>query len=153
MSEPSTFDIVSDDGTGAIITYNMTLANALQSWAALKKAGKLLKGIGSADIVNGPDNKIDKSKAILALVEALLENAGCPEFAAIEKLVFDNTIVVQNGQGFKLPTIMDAHLNANRSHIIPILQKGLMLQFSGFFSGNGLSGMPGLAVLMTSKKN
>jgi hypothetical protein len=152
MSEPSTFEIVSDDGTGTVIEYRMTLANALQSWAALKKAGKLLKGIGSADIV-GADSKIDKSKAILALVEALLENAGSQEFSEIERMIFNNTIVVENGEAKKLPTIQDRHFNVNRSHILPVLQKGLMYQFGGFFSGNGLSGIAGLAILKTSGQN
>lgn len=149
MSEPSTFEIVSDDGTGTVIEYRMTLANALASWAALKKAGKLLKGIGSADVVDA-DKKIDKSKAILALVEALLENAGSSEFSEIEKMIFNNTIVVENGEAKKLPTIQDRHFNVNRSHIIPVLQKGLVFQFGGFFSGNGLSGIAGLAILKTS---
>lgn len=152
MSEPSTFEIISDDGQGTVVEYRMTLANALQSWGALKKAGKLLKGIGSADIV-GAENKIDKSKAMLALVEALLENASSPEFTEIEKLVFANTIVIENGDAKKLPTIQDRHFNVNRSHIIPVLQKGLLFQFGGFFSGNGLSGMAGLAILATSGKN
>uniref|UniRef100_A0AAU8GJA7 Uncharacterized protein n=2 Tax=unclassified Rosemountvirus TaxID=2738372 RepID=A0AAU8GJA7_9CAUD len=149
MSEPSTFEIISDDGTGTVIEYRMTLANALQSWGALKKAGKLLKGIGSADIVD-VDKKVDKTKAMLALVEALLENAGSAEFSDIERLVFANTIVVVNGEAKKLPTIQDHHFNANRSHILPVLQKGLVFQFAGFFSGNGLSGMAGLATLVTS---
>ena len=152
MSEPSTFELISDDGTGTVIEYRMSLANALQSWAALKKAGKLLKGIGSADIV-GEDKKIDKSKAIISLVEAFLENASSPEFSEIEKLIFNNTVVVSNGEGKKLPTIQDAHFNTNRSHILPVLQKGLVFQFAGFFSGNGLSGMAGLAILATSGKS
>lgn len=151
MSEPSAFELVSDDGTGTVIEYRMTLANALSSWGALKKAGKLLKGIGGADIVN--DNKeVDKSKAMLALVEAFLENAGSAEFSDIEKLIFNNTIVVENGDAKKLPTIQDRHFNTNRSHIIPVLQKGLVFQFAGFFSGNGLSGIAGLATLVTSGK-
>lgn len=152
MSEPSTFELVSDDGTGTVIEYRMTLANALAAWASLKKAGKLLKGIGSADVV-GDDNKVNKSKALMALVEAFLENAGSQEFADIEKLIFNNTIVVMNGEGKKLPTIQDHHFNANRSHILPVLQKGLVFQFAGFFSGNGLSGIAGLATLMTSGKS
>lgn len=152
MSEPSTFELVSDDGNGTVIEYRMVLANALTSWAALKKAGKLLKGIGSADVV-GADNKVDKSKALMALVEAFLENAGSQEFSDIEKLIFNNTIVVVNGDGKKLPTIQDHHFNANRSHILPVLQKGLVFQFAGFFSGNGLSGVAGLATLMTSGKS
>lgn len=152
MSEPSTFELVSDDGSNAVIEYRMSLANALVSWAALKKAGKLLKGIGSADIVDA-DKKVDKPKAMLALVEAFLENAGSAEFSAIEELIFNNTIVVTNGEGKKLPTIKDAHFNVNRSHILPVLQKGLVFQFAGFFSGNGLSGIAGLATLMTSGKS
>lgn len=152
MSEPSTFELISDDGAGTVIEYRMTLANALTSWAALKKAGKLLKGIGSADVVS-EDKKIDKTKAILALVEAFLENAGSPEFSEIEKMIFNNTIVVSNGEGKKLPTIQDAHFNANRSHILPVLQKGLVYQFSGFFLGSGLSGIAGLASLTMSAKS
>lgn len=150
MSEPSTFEVSATDGT--VVEYRMSLANAMQSWNALKKAGKLLKGVSGADIV-GEDSKIDKSKAMLALVETLLENAGSAEFAEIEKLVFNNTVVVINGEAKKLPTILDAHFNQHRSHIFAVLQKGVMFQFGGFFSGNGLSSLAGLAVPMTSKNS
>lgn len=150
MSEPSSFELATDDGS--VVEYRMTLANAMQSWSALKKAGKLLKGVSSADIV-GDDSKIDKSKAMLAIVETLLENAGSPEFAEIERLVFNNTIVVVNGDAKKLPTILDRHFNEYRSHIFSVLQKGVVFQFGGFFSGSGLSSLAGLAVPMTSSNS
>ncbi|QEG07772.1 hypothetical protein [Salmonella phage SE4] len=141
MTEPKSFDI---DG----VTYNMNLANALPAWAVLKKAGKLFKGIGGADIV-GKDNKVDGKKAMLVILDAVLDNAGSDEVTAIEDLIFKNTVVVVNGTPRKLGDIKDQHFNQYRSHILPILKEGLLFQFADFFKGNGLSGIAGLAMPST----
>ncbi|QIN98351.1 hypothetical protein vBSenM1_68 [Salmonella phage vB_SenM-1] len=141
MTEPKSFDI--DD-----VTYNMTLANALQAWSVLKKAGKLFKGIGNADIV-GKDGKVDGKKAMLVLLDAVLENAGSDEMTAIEELIFRNTVVVVDGKPRKLSDCKDQHFNAYRSHIFGVLKEGLVYQFADFFKGNGLSGLAGLATPLT----
>lgn len=138
MNEPKSFEL--DD-----VTYKMTLANALAAWSVLKKAGKLFKGIGGADIV-GKDGRIDGKKAMLVILDALLENASSEEMAAVEELIFRNTVVVVNDKPRKLIDCKDQHFNEHRGHIFGVLKEGLVFQFADFFKGNGLSGIAGLAM-------
>lgn len=127
------------------VEYRMNLGNGLKSWAALKKAGKLFKGIGAADIMEDDKKTINKGKVLMTIIDVVLDNAGSDEFNALEAIVFANTIVNIDDKPFKLNDRKETHFNEYRSHILPVLKQGIVFQFADFFKGNGLLTAAGLA--------
>lgn len=128
------------------VEYRMNLGNAIKSWAALKKAGKLFKGIGAADVLEDDKKTINKGKMMMTILDVVLDNAGSDEFNAIEAIVFNNTIINKDDEKpFKLSDKKETHFNEYRSHILPVLKQGVVFQFADFFKGNGLLETAGLA--------
>lgn len=143
-NEPLIFNLEGE--AGEVVEYRMNLGNGLKSWAALKKAGKLFKGIGTADIMEDDKKTVNQGKLILVIIDVVLDNAGSPEFADLETIVFNNTVVnIEGSRPYKLSDNKDVHFNKYRSHIFPILKEGIVFQFADFIKGNGLFKAAGLA--------
>lgn len=143
-NEPLIFVLEGDEGVN--VEYRMNLGNGLKSWAALKKAGKLFKGIGTADIMEDDKKTVNQGKLLMVLLDVVLDNAGSPEFADLETIVFNNTVVnIEGSKPYKLAENKEVHFNKFRSHIFPILKNGIVYQFADFIKGNGLFKAAGLA--------
>lgn len=134
------------------VTYTMTPANAMASWAALKAALGLLNSIDlkSLDTKDEPlpvDATDEEKKAAaeaaqkrfgLAIISTLAANLGHPAIKQMEEIVLKHTSAqVDGGKPYRLSNDLDAHFNKYRSHLINVLLAGLKYQFGDFFTGGG----------------
>lgn len=126
------------------VTYIMRPANALASWNALKAAGAVFRGleVDSARVGDVGKTKID--------IGAILGNLGDPAIAKIERIVFEQTNVLEAGSGqpFRLVDRMETHFNERRGDLIPVLVAGIQYQYADFFT----SAAPTLAKLFGKAK-
>lgn len=123
MEQVHQFDI---DG----VSYKMTPANAMAAWSAVKNALKLLNGVN----LSGADNKAMGA----SVLTGILANLGDPSVKALEDIIYKHTVaIVESGEPYRLSDKFDAHFNQYRSHLLEVLQKGLIYQFADFFKGGG----------------
>lgn len=115
------------------VSYTMTPANAMSSWTALKNAMKLAQGL-SLDGVFGKN----KQQAGAEILQGLLANLGTPEVKVLEDIVLKHTVCSLDGKNYRLSDNPDKHFNQYRSHLIPILVKGVKYQFGDFFNVGGM---------------